>query len=73
MFVAVSHLHTSLTFADKPGAYQSVPFTELHSKVMLLDLSTNIRQEGMWLEVTNPLAYYDKELNCDLKSFIALG
>ncbi len=62
MFNSFIHLHLSLVYKGKVGAYQSVvPFGRL------LALPTNIRIGWKWKEMTNRLAYYDTAV----KSLIA--
>ncbi len=59
MFNSFIHLHLSLVYKGKAGAYQSVaPFGRF------LALPTNSRLGWKSKEVTNTLAYYDTAVKC---------
>ncbi len=67
MLINISHLLLSLIFTDKAGANPSgVPYSRL------LTFSTIVRLGCKRLTVTNTLAYYDMDLNSDVKSFTVL-
>ncbi len=69
MFATAIHLHLSLIFVGKAGAYQSGAIMGLHSNGRLLTLPTNIKLGWKRMAGAKTLAYYDVAKITDVKSF----
>ncbi len=66
MFASVSHFHSSLLFADKPGAYQTAALKGLNSNRWHLDIPPNMVEVT---DIENTLTCYDTARTYTITNF----